>query len=576
MLRGPGFLVHLATVLALMAALHVGRDILQPFALAFLISLLLAPAVARLQSWRIPRTPAVVLAVAVAFGAMGWIGWVVTGHMADLAGRLPRYEENIRRKLETIQGPAGSVLGRAVDTFQTLGKEVTDAARPKEAPPIPKVEVVTPPPTPLDILSGTVLSLVESLGTGAVVLLLVVFLLVYQADLRDRVAEMVGVGRVNVTLRMVDEAAAHTSRYLLLQTAVNLLYGSVLAVGLFALGIPNALLWGILAVFLRYLPYLGPWIAAAFPLFLSLAAFDGWTRTFLLAGFIVLLEIAVNNVAEPLVYGQGTGLSPLAVVVSAVFWAWLWGGLGLILAVPLTATLVTVARHVPPLRYLDILLGAQPRLDRELRLYQRLLAGDTESAVGLVEAYRKEASLEKTFDRLLVPALAIAEQNRHGGALEPNQARIFFASMAALLEEVDKQPAAPDPEGAGTVLLLPASDEADELCARMLARLLRNAGLRSRVLEAERTTGEKAEQAERSDPDPLCISALPPGALLPTRYLCKRIRARNPSRAILVGLWTSKEGVAPGDPELEHAFTLEDAGRRLREQAAALRPEEHA
>jgi predicted PurR-regulated permease PerM len=580
--RLPAGWAALLAFLASLAFLYFGRPVLLPLALAVLISLALSPLVSLVGRRGIRRIPAVLLVTGVILVALGCIAWNMMGQLADLADRLPEYRRNIHGKMEALRGSTPGLLRRFLESVQDLGHEISRGKPSPEKPELPKVEVVAPTLLPLQFMGGVLSSGVTSLGSAAVVVLLIIFLLVYQTDLRDRLTHLAGVTRVQVTLRMVEEAASHTSRYLLLQTAINAVYGAAFTLGMFSLGVPNAILWGALGFLLRYVPYLGPFLASILPIALSAVVFEGWSRPLLVAGFLIVLELVIGNGVEPVIYGKGTGLSPIAVVLSAMFWTCLWGGPGLILAVPITSSLATLGRHVRPLRFLNVLLGNEPNLEPEFRLYHRLLAGDVDAALDLVDEFGKGRTLGLIYDELLVPALALAEQNRHLDGGEDSWSPVFLEGMRSILGELeDRSRHLAAKGGAGgsadpaSVLIVPVADEADGLCARMLGGLLSHQGLPSRILDVSTTTGDKAEQVERSNPDILCLSAIPLAAVLQTRYLLKRIRSRSTSAEILVGLWNLKEDPeavsarVSGEERVRVLVTLGEASREIQEMATA-------
>jgi predicted PurR-regulated permease PerM/methylmalonyl-CoA mutase cobalamin-binding subunit len=523
-------------------ALRLGRDLLIPFSLALLLTFLLAPVVSRVQKLGLGRIPAVLIIVALSFGFLGWVGWLASGQVADLARRLPEYRETMRLRISGLADRAGRVLGTATRALQELREGTTPPpeAAPEAPRPLP-VEVVNGGPDPFGILTGVAGPAIELAGGAAVVLLLVVFFLLYHADLRDRLIQVVGASQVHVTTQAMNEAGTNVSRYLLAQSIVNGAHGTAVALGLFALGIPNALLWGFLAALLRYIPYLGPWMGAAFPVFLSLAAFPGWTRPALVVAFFLLLELVTNNLLEPWLYGNRSGLSPPAVVLATIFWSWLWGGVGLILAIPITVCMVVVARHVPRLRFLHTLLGREPELEEERRLYQRLLAGDAEAAAERVDAVRAGRSPEALCDGLLLPVLALAKHDRRFGDLDERQVAAVLEGVREIMEELMEEPAAAaQAAGRPRIVCVAAADEADRLVAEMLARLLAARGYRTAVIPEAGTEAERAERAAELRPDVAVISALPPGAAMAARRLLKDLGARAPRTALVVGFWTAR------------------------------------
>jgi predicted PurR-regulated permease PerM len=576
--RLRGFHAGLATasVIVVIGALHLGRDLLIPFALALLLSLMLAPMVALVQRLGIGRVPSVIAVVTLTLGLLGWLGWLASGQVTEVVRALPGYRETLKGRAAAVAGPLSRVLG-AVD--QTLREVDEQAARGREdGKPAPlRVDVVDRKPAVLGLLTGAAGSLARTAVAAAAIILLVVFLLVYQADVRDRLIQVIGTGQIHLTTQTMEEAATNVGRYLLAQSAINIAYGAAVSVGLFAMGVPNALLWGFLAGLLRYVPYLGPWMGAAPPVVLSLALFDGWTWPILVIGYFVLLEIIASNGVEPWLYGRRSGLSPLAVVAASIFWAWLWGALGLILAIPLTVCLVTLGRHLPRLRFLNTLLGKNPDLETEARLYQRLLARDPEAAAEIVGA--AAGTPEEIGDRLLLPALALAEQDRHAGELDKEQSDAIHEIVGELVEDLGERPGTPPPpeDSAGVlVVCVPASDEADRLAADLLAQALRARRFRVEVLPASATTGEKAGRTAELRPDIVCLSALPPGAVMPARYLYKRLRPRIGDGEVVVGLWNVRgdlrklESRIATDGKARVVGSLGEALRRVRDLSAPL------
>jgi predicted PurR-regulated permease PerM len=370
-------------VIVAIAVLWFGRDLFIPFALAVLLSFALAPLVRRLRSLGLGRILPVLVSVALAFALIAGLAVVVGNQLVQLAGNLPSYEHNIRQKVASIKPDTGSgVLGRAAAVVRDLQREVAEApaGAPPERdtgagpPPVP-VEIHEPPTSPLDVIRNVAVPLLAPVVTAGLVIVFLIFMLLERENLRDRFIALVGRGQMHVTTEALDEAAQRVSRYLLMQLVVNVTYGIPLALGLWLIGVPNAVLWGVLAALLRFLPYVGPFIAALFPIALAFAVDPGWSMILWVVALIVTLELISNNFVEPLLYGASAGISAIAVILSAIFWTTLWGPVGLFLATPLTVCLAVIGRYVPALRFFDVLLGAEPVLAPEERLYQRLLAG---------------------------------------------------------------------------------------------------------------------------------------------------------------------------------------------------------
>jgi hypothetical protein len=380
-------------------------------------------------------------------------------------------------------------------------------------------------------------------------------MLIERENLRNRVIHLIGSRQLNVTTQALNDAAHRVSRYLLMQLIVNSAYGFVIATGLFFIGLPNAFLWGVLTALLRFVPYVGPWIAATLPIALSLAVFEGWTQPVLVLALFIVNELISNNVIEPWLYGSSTGISTMGILVSAVFWTWLWGPVGLVMATPLTVCLTVIGRYVPHLAFLNTLLSDEEVLAPEARFYQRLLALDPEEAIDVAEEYLKENSLESLYDQVLLPALSLAEEDRHHGDLDETKQRFILTTMRELVDDLgEKARLAADAakginDGSSTVaaqsakasvLCLPARDEADEIAGVMLEQLLEARGISVEVMSAQSLSGEMLMQASEKAAGVVCVSALPPLAATHARFLCKRLRPKFPALKIVVGLWQTR------------------------------------
>jgi hypothetical protein len=341
----------------------------------------------------------------------------------------------------------------------------------------------------------------------------------------------------------------------MLQLAVNSCYGVFIGVCLHFIGLPGAMLWGVIVGTLRFLPYIGPPLGGIMPLLLSLAVFDGWTRPLVVLGLFVFTELIVSNLVEPLLYGIHTGISSLAILVAAIFWTAIWGPIGLVLSTPLTVCLLVVGRHVPRLRFLQILLGDEPSLTPDSRFYQRLLAMDHGEARQVLESYLEGKTLEELYDSVLIPALGLAEQDRHQNRLEDAHQKFICQSTRELIDEFweprseDPAAAVEVPEGgepssaaavrggpSRKIVCLPARDDADEIVGIMLAQVLETAGHRAQCIPLG-TAAEMLAQVKEEKPDVVCISALPPFAIPHARTLYAKLRAQDSKLRIIVGLW---------------------------------------
>jgi predicted PurR-regulated permease PerM len=539
------------------AALYFAREVCIPLALALLFSFLLGPLVVRLRRIGLGRLPSVLITMAMTGAVVGLVTWLMASQIYDLAARLPQYQSNIQTKIRAFSKPGGGIIAKASRILHELSRDIENrkaAEATRTTPPAPKpipVEVHEPEPTAPQLLRNLVSSLAMPLTTAGIVIVFVAFMLLNREDLRDRVIRLLGTGQLNLTTQALDDAAYRVSRFLLLQLMVNVCYGIPIAIALFFIGVPNPLLWGLMATLLRFIPYLGPWLAASMPCALAFAVDPGWGMLIGTLVTFVVMELITYNVLEPWLYGSYTGISPVAILGAAVFWTWLWGPVGLLLSTPLTVCVVVIGRYVPHLEFLSVVLGDEPVLTPEARFYQRLLAMNYDEAVDIAEQFAAEKSLAELYDEVFIPALTLVEADRHRGVLEPERERFIFDTTRELIQELPErlQAAKNTTSGEGpalpkqmvqsqlAVLVLPAADEADELAAEMLAQLLTDRGVAAKAVAAKALASERLEEVHKAGVSIVCVSAIPPGAIAPARYLCKRLRAEFSQIQITVGMW---------------------------------------
>jgi predicted PurR-regulated permease PerM len=563
--RNLSLLYVLGSLVLIIACLYWAKAVLIPVALAILFTFLLNPVVSALHSRGLPRTPAVLLVVVLAFSLVGGFGWTVTRQLAMLAYELPRYQENLKQKISDLREIGKSaVIERVLTTIKEVTGELQRATPPPpeiqpmgESKEEPKEEPGKPVPVVVEGPSvwWQLPSLLEPLATVGLVIVLVIFMLIQYVDLRSRLLRLAGYGRLTIATKALDEAGQRISRYLLMQSIINGSFGLAVGLGIFLIGVPYAILWGFLAAVLRFIPYVGPPIATILPTALSVAVFPGWVQPFLVIGLIVLLELANNMAVEPLLYGQSAGVSPAALLVAVAFWTWLWGPVGLVLATPLTVCLGVLGKYIPQMEFIGVLLSDEPVMESPANYYQRLVAQDQDEAAALVDEYLKTNTLEALYDEVLIPALNAAKQDHELGTLTEEDADFIIQATRAIVEDLGiRQPHPLTPsitpaepsitEFAGTpppqILGCPAQDAADELALLMLRQLLDPTRYALEIISAEMLTAEVLSVVEQQHLGLICIAALPPGALAPTRYLCKRLRARFPDCKILVGRWGLK------------------------------------
>jgi predicted PurR-regulated permease PerM len=568
------------------ATLYFARDLLIPLALAALLTFLLAPLVRRLERW-MGRIAAVLMVVTMIFSIIGMGGWVLTQQLVDLATRLPDYKVNIETKIRSFQLPSGGVFKRLSETVEELKKDLqgsvthpvsqarekpaTTVVVPARASPMPAVQVAeVSNANPLQLLQVIISPLLGPLGSTGLVILLVIFMLLKREDLRSRLIRLIGQGHISATTHAMDDANQRVSRYLLMQFVVNVSYGIAVAIGLFFIGVPNAILWGAFATVLRFIPYIGPWIAAAFPIILSLAVSPSWMMPLITLGLFVVLELICSNMVEPWLYGSTTGVSSIALVVAAVFWTWLWGAIGLLLATPLTVCLVVMGRHVPQLAFLSIMLSDEEALTPAEECYHRLLTLGLNEASELTDAYLKANSLTALYDAVLIPVITAAETDHQRGSLDNEQRDFVEQGIRDIIEDLDMGPASEshliedkrenDPSPPATpvsrcrVCCLPARADRDEIAGTMLVRLLEQQGFRAQNASTGLGASELVKMVDEADGDAACISVVAPSTVIHARYLCAKLRAQLPNLKIVVGLWGATENIT------QAAQRLRDSG----------------
>jgi predicted PurR-regulated permease PerM len=530
-----GFFVVL-TLFVVVAALRLAQDVFIPLALAVLLTFLLAPLVQRLERWGVNRLLAVAATVIVAFAVLGGLLYVVFGQLSDLAHGLPQYRDqlvhNIAKFNGALRGGVGRINALITELSTDLNRGVPGAGHRR----VPQVEVVEPPLGSLDALRQLFTPLAGPIATTAVVIVFVIFMLLRFSDLRDRIIRLLGARNLRVATEAIDDAARRVSRYLIMQTLINGWEGLCVAVGLTFIGLPNAVLWGALTMVLRFIPYVGILVAISMPLVLCFAVFDRWEPALLTIALFGGAELVSYVVLEPWLYSRRTGVSPVALLVAAVFWAWLWGAAGLFLAIPLTVCLVVMGKYIPQLAFLHVLLGDQPVLAPHERLYQRLLANNPDDADDLLEGQLRRHPLLEVCDVVILRAMELIEHDHDQGTLREAKRQYILEHIERWTEELADsalQSAAPQSatDRPGTVLCLPAADRADELAARLAAIVLCERGLLAR------TVSRAQLPALEEPPAVILISALPSDAGAHARHLCRRARARFPHTPIFVGLW---------------------------------------
>jgi predicted PurR-regulated permease PerM len=580
--------VSAAVVAAIViATLYFGREVFVPIALAILLSFVLAPLVRLLQRWHLPRALSVVSVVLLAFTSIFALGGVIATQLTQLAGDLPRYELTMRGKIKSLRGTAATsgTLERAADVLQDLGKELNKPKDPATSPtiqpgvpppgqeprPIP-VEVRQPPPTALESIAALISPLLRPLTTTGITVIFVIFILLQREDLRNRFIKLAGSHDLQKTTAALDDATTRLSRLFLIQLALNTAFGVVIGTGLWIIGIPSPVLWGILAAVLRFVPYVGAAISAVFPLTLAAAVDPGWAMLLWTAALFLVVEPLVGHVIEPLLYGHSTGLSPVAIITSATFWTALWGPIGLVLATPLTMCLVVLGRHVERLKFLEVMFGDRPALSPPELFYQRILAEDPPEAVDKAEEFLKARSLSAYYDEVALPGLKLAQNDIVRGALDRVQSEKIKAAVVEVVDDLvdqdDQKPVsetvndaeaaaaletvhdatldfplvkrtdlAPQWQSDKPVLCVAGRGPLDEAAAIMLAQLLEKHGLGARAEGADAVAVSNIFRLDTAGIVMVCLSYLDAGGPARMRYAIRRMRRKLPKAQVLLGCW---------------------------------------
>jgi len=586
-------LTTLAGGVVVVAGLYLGREVLIPVTLAILLSLVLSPVVRLLRKLRLGRVGAVLLAVVVALGVILATGAVIGTQMADLAQNISLYQHTIQAKLDTVRS---MTIGRLGTVLEQVGEEFSRAAPPPpggastealggagaQAPPPLPVEVHQPELTPTELLNRLVSPLMGPLAQAGIVFVVTIFVLLQREDLRDRMIRLFGATDLHRTTVAMDDAAYRLSRFFLAQLTINFGFGTLIAIGLLVIGVPNPILWGILAALLRFVPYVGAVLGAVLPVALAAAVDPGWSMVLWTAALFLALEPLIGHVVEPLAYGHSTGMSPISVVVAAIFWSWIWGPIGLIIATPVTLCLVVIGRHVERLEFLDVLLGDRPALTPVENFYQRALAGDPDEALDQAEALLRERSLSSYYDEVALKGLALAANDVRRGLVTPPQLERIREAVTDLSEALDAEEDAPPASasapgnGAGRILRLSAAEQRlpksdppilpdaasipepwrqpgavlcvagrgplDDVAALLLAQILRKHGLGARVVPHAAVSRREVQRLESEGVLAACVCTLQlTGSPSHLRYLLQRLRSRMPEVPLLLCICAEPE-----------------------------------
>lgn len=529
--------VFLAAGMLVVSALYFAQAVLIPIALAILLAFLLHPIVDGLQRRGLRSTLAAALVVFCSLGVLAGLILVVSLQLRSLVEELPRYHGNIVDKIGMLRSvQEGPFSDLAQETLTDIRGEFAKSVEPEDETESVPVHIEDNS----SALLGRLPSMLGFLARAGLVIVLVLFLLLGRKSLRDRLIFLFGHRHLTVTTKALDEASARISRYLLMQATVNAGFGLLVSIMLFALGLEYALLWGFLAALFRFIPYVGPWLGAGLPILLSLAMFPGWNRPLMVVAGFGVLELVVNFLVEPLVYGKAAGVSEVALLVSIAFWTWLWGPIGLILATPLTVCLVVLGKYVPQLGFIAFAMSDSEVAEPEELFYQRLIAHDEDEALQIAESVRKEKSAEEVPDALILPALIALRRDMREGALEEGDASAALSALQNILEALAslETPEAPSPRAPGRPLVLayPAADEVDRLALLALGSLVMRAGRCDfETLGPGMLISELAERVGQAAPAVVCVGSLAPGGLSRALHVTKRLRLQCPGVRLVIG-----------------------------------------
>ncbi|MGB7040212.1 MAG: AI-2E family transporter [Xanthobacteraceae bacterium] len=561
------------------AALYFGREVLVPIALAILLSFILSPFVRLLQRWYLPRVIAVTVVGLVAFSGIFGLGTLMVSQVNGLARDLPRYQTTLGEKIDSLRGAAAGTgtLERASEVLRDLSQEINKPKdnsgvllRGRAAPdkPIP-VEVRQPDPGALQTLTALIEPLIHPLTTTGIVVIFVIFILLQHQDLRNRLVRLAGAKDLQRTTAAIDDAGERLSRLFLTQLGLNACFGLIIGMGLWFIGVPSAPLWGMLAMILRFVPYIGAVISAIFPLILAAAVGSGWTMVLSTAALFLVVEVIAGQVIEPLVYGRSAGLSPVAVIASATFWTWLWGPVGLILATPLTICLVVLGRHVEHLKFLEVMFGDDPPLKPAELIYQRMLARDPIEAAEQARLFLQENTLSAFYDEILLEGLHLAQDDAERGLLDNERMQRVRDAVAEIVDDlgthVDKDEVLTEDVASNTVesplarleraeaqpivgafrkewqtgtpvLCIPGLGLLDEAAALMIAQLLNRRGIGARVEHAEALSMSRIMGWDIKGVALVCLCYVGAPSSAQVRYAVRRIRRRTSEIPTLIAL----------------------------------------
>lgn len=558
-----------------LTVLYLGRVVLEPLAIAVLLAFVLTPPIRRLRGLFLGRVTSVIAVVGFALAILVALGFVMETQISRLAGEIPKYQQNLREKISSLNKAlvSSGTLQQASSTLDSLASELGgkgpnsspqgQAGKANQQPaPIP-VEVQKPQSATLQTIEELLSPIIEPISMAGLLVLFLVFILFYREDLRDRILRLGGTRDLQTTTAAMNDAGKRLSRYFLIQASINGCFGLFIGAALWIIGVPNFILWGMLAGILRFVPYVGTPMAAVFPLALASAIDPGWSKVLETALLFFVAELITGQAIEPVLQGQQTGLSPVAIVLTQLFWTLIWGVPGLLLAVPITVCIAVLGRHVEALSFLGVVLGDEPALAPHEGFYQRVLAGDAIEVVDQAESQLEEQRLSDYYDAVAMKALALAEADAARGRLSDDRQAEILRVIENVVEDLEdytdedsksKQDNQPAGKGNGAsdkgsasdadkeaspILLIPAQSAVDQAASVLLADVLRKRGAAPSIMPRDQTRRASGSNALRTGARIICISSFerPRAGALPARYLIRRWRRALPDARFLACFW---------------------------------------
>jgi predicted PurR-regulated permease PerM len=518
--------VSLLTLALVVAILWAAKAILLPLALGIILAFALTPVVRIFDRGRLPRFAGVALTMLLAIGIVGGIGYVVFGQFADLSSELTRYTSSMRRKVAELRPGNDAMIRQLTRTVDRVTEQLDDnVADLRRAQPVRVVE----PRSSVERLRESAGTVFEPIASAIIVIALVAFMLGQREDLRDRFIRLIGSDSVSLTTRLMDEAAYRVSQFLLWQTLINVVFGGLVAAGLYWIGVPYAALWAGFTAVLRFVPYVGTLLSVLMPASLAFATFPGWAETVQTIALFLTLDFVTAWFIEPLVFGRRTGVSSFALLVSALFWIWVWGPVGLLLSTPLTVCFAVLGRNVRSLRFLAVIFAEEPALTPHVRFYQRLLARDEDEARKLVESKREELGDVGVIEGVLMPALLLVAEHRASSEITEEDAVFVLEVMD---EIVQRMAPVDDSPTVAPVIGLAARTPEDQTALELLRAAVGSKAMT--LIPADLSADEALAEAIEQRPLAVCIGAISPARNAEVRNYCRRLRNAVPETKIIM------------------------------------------